>query len=130
MQDFARVARPLHNLTRKEVTLEWNEDCETAFHELKKRLTSTLILVASCNEGTLYVLDTYTSDTALGAVLQQEQDGQLRVIGYASRALSHVERCYCITRKELLGMVYGLKKYWQHHSVRTAHHCLHRPCCP
>jgi len=30
------------------------------------------------------------------------------------RALSHVERCYCITREELLGMVYGLKKYRQH----------------
>jgi len=24
------------------------------------------------------------------------------------------ERHYCITCKELLGVVYGLKKYWQH----------------
>jgi len=51
------------------------------------------------------------SDTALGTVLQQQQDGQLRVIGYASRALTNAERHYCITRKELLGVVYGLKKY-------------------
>jgi len=51
------------------------------------------------------------SHTALGAVLQQEQDGQLCIIGYASRALTNAKRRYCITRKEFLGVVYGLKKY-------------------
>jgi len=89
---------------------------------------SAPILVPPRIEGQ-YVLDTDTSDTALGAVLQQEQNGQLRVIGYASRALTNVERRYCITRKELLGMVYGLKKYSQHLLgrkiiVRTDHAAL------
>ena len=37
------------------------------------------------------VLDTDASDTALGAVLQQEQGGKLHVIGYASRTLSASE---------------------------------------
>ena len=49
-------------------------------------MTFTPILVALHNEG-MYVLDTDTSEAALGAVLQQEQDGQLRVIAYASHAL-------------------------------------------
>ena len=44
-------------------------------------------------------------------MLQQEQDGQLKVIAYASRALMRPERRYCITGKELLGTVYGLKKF-------------------
>jgi len=60
------------------------------------------------------VLDTDASDTALGAVLQQEQGGKLHVIGYASRTLSTAETRYCITRRELLGVVFGLKKYQQH----------------
>ena len=38
----------------------------------------------------------------------------LLVIGYASRALSDAERRYCVTRRELLGVVYGPKKYRQH----------------
>jgi len=80
MQDFAHVAQPLHNLTN------WDDDCEAAFLELKKWLTSTPILVAPCDAGT-YILDTDASDTALGAMLQQEHDGQLHVIAYASRAL-------------------------------------------
>ena len=66
---------------------------------------------------------------ALGAVLQQQQEGVLRVIGYASRSLSDAERRYCITRKELLGVVYGLKKYRQYLLgrpiiVRTDHAAL------
>jgi len=46
-------------------------------------------------------LDTDISDTALGAILQQEQNGQLHVIGYASHTLTNVERHYRITSKEL-----------------------------
>jgi len=80
------------------------------------------------NTGT-YVLDTDASDHVLGAVLQQEQDGELRVIAYPSRALSNTEQQYCITRRELLRMVYGLKKFRQHLLrwsiiVRTDHAAL------
>jgi len=128
VKDFAKLAKPLHNLTQKNATFVWNSECETAFQALKERLMSAPILVPPRDEGQ-YVLDTDASDTALGAVLQQEQDGQLRVIGYASRALTNAERRYCITRKELLGVVYGLKKYRQHLLgreivVRTDHAAL------
>ena len=128
MQDFAKFAKPLHNLTRKNVTLISDQECEAAFLALKEQLMSAPILVPPHDEGQ-YVLDTDASDMALGAVLQQEQDGQLRVIRYASHALTNAERRYCITRKELLGVVYGLKKYRQHLLgrkivVRTDHAAL------
>jgi len=53
----------------------------------------------------------------------------VRVIAYASRALSEAEKRYCITRKELLGVVFGLKKFRQHllgrpMVVRTDHAAL------
>jgi len=70
-------------MTKKEATFEWTPGCETAFQELKHALTSAPILVAPCNEGK-YVLDTDASDTTLGAVLQQEQNSKLHVVGYAS----------------------------------------------
>jgi len=128
VQDFAKLAKPLHNLTRKNVTFVWNQECEAAFQALKERLMSAPILVPPRDEGQ-YVLHMDASDTALGTILQQEQDGQLRVIGYASRALTTAKRRYCITRKELLGIVYGLKKYRQHLLgreivVRTDHAAL------
>ena len=65
----------------------------------------------SQDEG-LFILDVDASDFAVGAVLQQEQKEILRVIGYASRAFC--EKKYCITRKELATMVFGLKPYRQY----------------
>jgi len=61
-----------------------------------------------------YTLDVDASNWAAGAVLQQEQDGLLRVIGYASKAFTGTEKRYCITRKELAAMVFGLKHYRQY----------------
>ena len=56
----------LHDFTRKGVSFKWDQSCEDAFLELNRRLTSTPILVAPCDEGT-YVLDADASDTAFGA---------------------------------------------------------------
>jgi len=64
VQDIVCVDQPVHNLTRKNEPFNWDDDCEVAFLELKKWLTSTPILVAPCDAGT-YVLDTDASDTAL-----------------------------------------------------------------
>ena len=41
-----------------------------------------------------FVLHTDASQEGLGAVLYQEQDGNLRVLGYASRTLTPSEKNY------------------------------------
>jgi len=76
-----------------------------------------------------YILDTDASDTGLGDVLQQEQPDGIRVIAYASRALSNTETSYCTTRKEQLAIIYGLKQFRQHllareFVIRTDHAVL------
>lgn len=68
------------------------------------------VLAAPKEEGT-YVLDTDASGSVLGAVLQQEQNGTVRVIADGSRALLPHERHYCTTHLELLAVVYGLKQF-------------------
>ena len=60
-----------------------------------------------------YVLDSDASDEALGLILQQEQNGLLKVIAYASQVLQPAERNYCTTREELLAVIYGLKDFRQ-----------------
>jgi len=54
-------------------------------------LTEAPTLATPKDEG-LYVLDADVSDLALGVSLQQEQEGELGVIGYASTALSDAEK--------------------------------------
>ena len=46
-----------------------------------------------------------------GAVLQQWQDGKLRVVEYASRVFSRSEQNYCATRRELLGVIFAMKTF-------------------
>ena len=45
IEDFSRLASPMTRLTRKGVKFEWDELCEKAFQEMKRRLTSTPILI-------------------------------------------------------------------------------------
>ena len=39
IEDFSRLAAPMTRLTRKGVKFEWDDLCEKAFQELKRRLT-------------------------------------------------------------------------------------------
>ena len=86
----------------------WTDECEVAFNRLKECLTIP-ILGKPRDEGT-FLLDTDASNTGLGAVLSQMQDGNEVVIAYASRTLSRPERNYDVTRRELLAIVNGLAR--------------------
>ena len=110
IKDFSIIASPLTALTRKGCQFHWNDEQQQAFNELKTRLTTAPILSTPRSVGTYY-LDTDAANSGLGVVLSQEQDGQERVLAYASRSLSLSERNYSITRKELLAVIFGLKRF-------------------
>jgi hypothetical protein len=128
IEKYSEHASSLHALTKKGEPYTWNSERQGAFEYLKTKLTSAPILAMSRDDGE-YVLDVDASDCAMGAVLQQYQDGNLRVIAYASRTFNECERRYCITRKELAAMVFGLKQFRQYllgrsFTVRTDHSAL------
>jgi len=106
------MAAPLHDLTRKNARFRWRSEQNRVFQQLKRRLITAPILGMPKDEGMCY-LDTDASDVGLGAVLSQNQDGQEVVLAYASRTLSKQEQDYDVTRRELLGIVYGLTAYRQ-----------------
>lgn len=39
------IAKPLHNLTQKQVQFNWSEQCEAAFNTLKEKLIQAPVLV-------------------------------------------------------------------------------------
>ena len=45
IEDFSRLAAPMTRLTRKEVKFDWDDLCEEAFQELKRRLTTAPMLI-------------------------------------------------------------------------------------
>jgi len=128
IERFSDIAAPLYGLTQKGVRFHWTMEHEQAFGTLKEKLTEAPILGTPEPEGE-YILDTDASLTGVGAVLSQVQNGQERVLGYASRTLQPPEQKYCTTRRELLAVVYGLKQYRQYvlgrpFTIRTDHSAL------
>ena len=125
---FAEIAVPLTNLTRKAVKFEWSAACQEAFESLKKLLTTAPILSYPSNKGQ-FILDTDASGFAIGAVLSQMQNGEEKVLAYASATLPRARQNYCTTYRELYAVVKFVKYFthylWgRHFLVRTDHGSL------
>ena len=95
-------------LTRKEVKFDWDDRCEEAFQELKRRLTSAPILIVS-DRGQGYIVYCDASRVGLGCVLMQSG----RVVAYGSRQLKNHEQNYPTHDMELAAIVFALK-IWRH----------------
>jgi hypothetical protein len=85
---FSKISTPMTELLVKGNTFEWTPRRETSFQELKKRLTTTLVLTMPDMEKS-FLIYCDTSGQGLGCVLMQ--DGH--VVVYASRKLrKHEEK--------------------------------------
>jgi hypothetical protein len=98
-------------LQRKGIRYEWTEECDRAFIELKRLLTSAPILRVLDMEKDFTVC-TDASKQGLEAVLMQ--DGG--VIAYASRKLKKHEESYATHDLELAAVMLALK-LWRHYLV-------------
>ncbi|QRW17963.1 Retrotransposable element Tf2 protein [Rhizoctonia solani] len=109
--NFSSVARPLHNLTRKETPWSWGDLEEAAFQELKILVTKLPVLIHS-NPGLPYYLETDASGVAMGAILSQRgPDNQLHPIAYMSKSFSGAEGNYNTHNKELLAIIKALEEW-------------------
>ena len=82
-----------------------------AFENLKQKITE-IPCVAHYNSDYPNIITTDASTKGLGATLWQEQpDGKLKPIGFASRFLSDTEKKYAINELELLAVVWGLEHF-------------------
>ena len=113
VQDFAKLARPLHQLTEKSKDFLWNSEAQEAFEVLNARLTSAAIL-AFLSMREPFILYTDASEHAMGAVVAQIQNGSERVICYASKSFSKAQSRYSITKRELLAIV-NFTRHFKHY---------------
>ena len=109
--DFATVPEPLRRLPKKSLHFEFGEEQKNAFNELKSRRSSAETFGYFDKDAkTLIIAD--ASRVSLGAILIQEQQGRKRVISYASKSLSAVERRYSQTEKEALAVVWACERFY------------------
>jgi hypothetical protein len=99
---FANILKSLTRLTEEKRMFEWYPEAEATFRSLKEALCTAPVL-GYPRPGEKFIVDTDESNTGIGDVLSQIQDGHERVVAYFSKA--KVERNYCVTRRELLAIV-------------------------
>jgi hypothetical protein len=109
IKGFSKISKPMTELLEKDKKFGWTSACEASFQELKKRLTTALILVMPDMEKPFSIYCD-ESGPGLGCVLMQ--DGH--VVVYASRQLRKHEAHYPTHDLELAVVVYALK-IWRHY---------------
>ena len=91
IEGFATVARPLHDLVKKNKKWEWAEKEEKAFRELKEWFTKEPVLAAP-DIGKKMRMKVDASDYATGGVLSMEcGDGLWRPVAFLSKSLNETK---------------------------------------
>ena len=95
------IVRPMYALSKKEAVF-LSDSCAEAFARLKMLLKQTLILAFP-----------YLSSSFRAILSQEQEDGTIQLIVFASRTLQPHEHNYAPTELETLGVVWAV-------------HCLHQ----
>jgi len=107
IRNFAELATPLNSLTQRTKPFRWTQKAQESFDPLDalKRAFTTSPILKHVDPARPFVLETDSSDLAIGAVLSQYHDNTLHPVAFFSRKLTAAEINYEIHDKELLAIV-------------------------
>ena len=109
IKGFASVARPLHDMVKKDKKWNWTERQEKVFKELKKQFIKEPVLAAPDIDKKIR-MEVDALDYATERVLSIEcEDGLWRPVAFLSKSLNETERNYKIYNKGMLVIVRGLE---------------------
>ena len=108
--NLQKLLAPIYDLTRKGKPFLWTDLHQQAFDQIKGLMAKSPVL--SLPDGTgRYTLYSDTSKTHAGSALWQMQQGQNRLIGYASKSLPKACVNYGITELEMTGLLVNMENW-------------------
>ena len=130
IKNFSERALPLTALTAgksKRETIEWTEDCQKSFDDLRKCLRSENCLMIP-DPDKVFVVATDASEAAGGAVLMQDCGGKLRPVAFYSRKWTPAQSRYHPYYQEL-HMIVLAYRHWRCYleGQRSICYTDHRP---
>ena len=116
IKDYSRIAYPLYQLLNKENQsnnnkINWTPQCDQAYKDLKKALTSEPILKFAsadkqftlacdgCSKGISYIL------------LQPDDKNKLKPVAYGSKTLRREQSLWPMMQIELFAIIMGIREY-------------------
>lgn len=112
MENSAIRAKPLSDLTRKQISFNWEKKEQDAFNDLKTVLTTELVLKLYNPRATETALFTDASANGLSGILIHKLDdsGEMHPVYYVSKKTTEVESKYHSSRLELIAIVYCVER--------------------
>ena len=108
--ELQRLLKPIYDLTRKGKQFLWEEEQQKAFDGIKHRLQRPPVLHLPNIHGCLQLYSD-TSKFATGSPLYQIQNGQPRLIVYASKRMPEAAKNYSITELEMCGLAMNIATF-------------------
>ena len=105
-----KLLKPIYDLTQKGKQFLREEEQQKAFDEIKCRLQRPPVLHLPDRHGH-FQLYSDTSKFATGSVLYQIQNGQPRLIAYASKRMPEAAKNYSITELEMCGLAMNIATF-------------------
>ena len=111
--NLSDVTAPLHLLLGNDTEFVMQQPQLQAIHTLKSLVTTSPVLqFFNPNCATRLRMD--ASSEGLGALIEQNFDGDWKPIGYASRSLNSAKKQYAQIEKEILSIVFGCEKFHEY----------------
>ena len=108
--ELQKLLKPIYDLTRKGRQFLWEKKQQQAFDEIKCRLQRPPVLHLPNRHGRFQLyLD--TSKLATGSALYQIQNGQPKLIAYASKTMLEAAKNYSITELEMCGLTMNIATF-------------------
>ncbi len=113
IDNFSHLAAPLTDLNRKNQPFRWTANYQRVFEDLKDKLVTSPISVKA-NLSRRFILETDASQHHVTAVLlQYDDEGLPRAVGYFSKKLKQAEVRYSATDREALVITLACRQF--HH---------------
>ena len=109
IKDFSKISKPLSNLLIQRAPFNFDEDCMQAFSTLKENLILGPIMVALDSEFP-FELMCDASDYAVRRFWDKEET-RYSMLSNSSRTLNDAQLNYATTEKELLAIMFAVKKF-------------------
>ncbi|KAK4699351.1 hypothetical protein P7C70_g6909, partial [Phenoliferia sp. Uapishka_3] len=113
IKDFANIARPLRELTKKDAEFIWEEKCQQSFEKLKTIVGEEILLtkIKYGKDAGRIILSVDSSHIAAGGIIfQEDSEGRRRPARYESLTFTATESRYSQPKLELAGVAKMLKK--------------------
>ena len=118
VKDYARIAKPLTNLTSSKSPFKWTDECTESFERLREALAEDIILKYP-NMQESFHLTTDASDISIGAVLHQKEGSGLRPVAYFSQTLNTCQSTAWTTVDREAFAIYSAVEHWREYLYQT-----------